>query len=80
MSRRDDGRNPQAGLEGADLAQAQASDATLAGIIAGRRRAAAALLAPVGPRLATKARWDALLHPDQATAPSTWPDAPDSDQ
>lgn len=38
-------------------AQAKASDDNLAGIIAGRRRAARALLAPPGPAAAVKAAW-----------------------
>lgn len=60
--------NPMyAGLVGDDLARAKASDANLAGIVAGRRRAAQALMAPKAPLALLRARWAPVLHPEKAT-------------
>lgn len=66
------------GLDGDDLARAIASDVNLAGIIAGRRRAAEKLLAPPGPKASLDAAWSAILHPDRAIPPSEWGPTPDA--
>jgi hypothetical protein len=50
--------DPNAGMSEADLARAAASDANLAGIIAGRRDAAAKLLAPPEPAATVRANWE----------------------
>lgn len=49
------------GMDPEDAARVRASDDNLRGIIAGRRRAARALLAPPGPAKAVKAAFQPLL-------------------
>lgn len=67
-------------LSPADRARAMASDANLAGIVAGRLRVARRLLAPPGPKRTLVGQWAARLHPDRpsmALPAPVWVVAPD---
>lgn len=66
----------QAGMDDDTVARMKASDDNLAGIIAGRRRAARALLAPPGPAAQVRAGWEPVR---QAVKDSRTPAANDDD-
>lgn len=53
---------PNGDLNPEDRARTEAGAANLAGIVAGRLRAASTLLAPPGPKRALDAAWAPILH------------------
>lgn len=56
---------PYDDLSPADQARAEASDANLAGIVAGRLNVARALVAPAAPKVALVKAWAPYLHPER---------------